>query len=371
MQSDEKLLKTGQETIKIGIIVGAGTGLRLTEVFKMFMQAMVGQYANKNIEFLEDLKEDRTPYIYHSYQSLVDFAGNDSEVFDTESKKEVERLHALAKRWHEAGVNVIFRTSINAEALYQFRQEVKAVKIFGIETPVGSRILFIRDQAEGFYANQSYTIGSEESSIQFQGVYTKQHQQQVAKFALREAHKFMGDAPYQKWAIYKHHLFANLIEKWMHSVDQTFISYQPDNGITNLINLISKGHNGHLEYSNVLCVCSNEVGDMVYEAMIGAINIEPMFELYSRNIYLSEVFSGNLTEYQTVHGSADDLVDMEKLIPYATLRIAGDILAQYFDLPFLKSGLERAIAESKRLQNGTFSEIIHTTFVHFKLETRI
>jgi len=273
----------------------------------------------------------------------------------------------LTKSWHEAGVNVIFRTSINAEALYQFRQEVKAVKVFGIETPVGSRILFIRDQAEGFYANQSYTIGVEESSIKFQGVYTKQHQQAVANFALREAQKFMGDIPYQKWAIYKYHLFANLIEKWMQEVDQTFISLQPDNGIANLINLIGKGHNGHLEYNNVLCVCSNEVGDMVYETMIGAMNIEPKFDLYSRNIYLSEEFSGEITEYQTVHGSADDLVDIEKLIPYATLRIVGDILAQYFDLQHLKSGIELAIAESKRNQNHHFSEILRTVFHYFSL----
>lgn len=357
-----------KEPVKIGVIVGAGTGRRLADIFKSFLKGLVEKYSNAQVKFVEDLRSDGSPYVYHSYMTLVDFAKGDALAFNKESRKEVRRLLRLTKGWHSEGVRTIFRTSINAEALYLFRQKVRAVKVFGLETPSGGRLLFVRDQTEGFYANTSYQISERADKVTFEGRYTRAHQQEVVRYALQAAKEFMGERPYEKWAVYKHHLFADLFGKWFKEVDSSFISLQPDNGLLSLYSLVSKGPSYGEPPISVLIICSNEVGDMIYEAILGVINIEAKLELYTRNIYCSPPFRGELVEYQTVHGSADDIVDEETIVPFATLRIAADMAEGVFKIAGIKEALEVFISETKRKKIANTSSIVEEIFSHFKLD---
>ncbi|MCB9353083.1 MAG: hypothetical protein H6575_00760 [Lewinellaceae bacterium] len=352
------------EVIKVGVIVGAGTGRRLADIFKTFLQGLVDAYSDRPIKFEFDMNDDGSEYMYHSYQSLLDAAGDDTAKFDELSTKQAERLVGLTTKWYNKGVRTIFRTSVNAEALYLFRQKVKAVKEFGLETNSGSRILFVRDQAEGFYANESYRIEND-AEIHFNGSFTKAHQQQVSEYALQAAQRFIGENRFRKWALYKHHLFGNVLENWIRDVDPEIKAFQPDNGLPELNNIISKEQKPGGEAQHILIICSNEVGDIVYETILGIVNIEPKLELYSRNIYLAPPFSGNIQEYQTVHGSADDIGGTEKIIPYATLRIAADIAEKQFNIANAKDTLELAISETKRKRLTNTSRIVSEVNKHF------
>lgn len=355
------------ETVKIGIIVGAGTGGQLANIFKDFLSRLVAKYTDKSVEFLDDLDENEHPFVYHSYQSLVTATGNDTSQFNKISRSEVARLVNLTKKWHKSGVKTIFRTSINAEALYLFRQKVKAVKIFGLETVSGSRILFVRDQTEGFYANTVFNLSKDLNEIYFSGKFTKEHQQRVMRYAINEANIFMQEQPFEKWAIYKYHLFGNILEKWLLEVDNAIIANQPDNGLTELNSILSKERRAESTKRNILLVCSNEVGDIVYETILGILNIEVKLELYSRNLYMSRFFRGGMLEYQTVHGSADDIAGTENVLPNATLRIAADIAEKDFGIGGAKDLLEYAIGETKRKKLNETSPILAEIYHQFQL----
>jgi tartrate dehydrogenase/decarboxylase / D-malate dehydrogenase len=368
---EPKALPLKNRVFKIGVIVGAGTGMHLADIFKSFLRGLVETYSDLSVEFVEDLKTADSPYIYHSYKSLSDFAQGNVEVFDKTSRSEAQRLLDCTEEWFHKGVRTIFRTSINAEALYLFRQKVKAVKVFGLETPGGSRLLFVRDQAEGFYANINYEIGKSRDVITFTGQYTRQQQQAVARYAVQAAEKFMDGRPYEKWSVYKHHLFADMIETWVREVEPSYLSYQPENALTQLYKLVGQNQEGGQNTKNLLIVCSNEVGDMIYEAILGVINLEAKLELYSRNIYCTLPFTGTLTEYQTVHGSADDIADTDKVIPFATLRIAADIAEACLGIIGAKIALENAISETKRKKHHTTSAIIDEIFFNLKIAEQI
>ncbi len=359
-----------KETVKIGIIIGAGTGRRLADVFKGFLEGLVLNYSGKVVKFEEAGFEEGKPY--HSYKTIVDEAGGQASKFDAISQAEAEQLVKTTEQWYRSGIKTIFRTSINAEALYLFRQKVEAIKEFGLETNSGGRILFVRDQAEGFYANTKYEISAGFDEIFFSGKFTRHHHHKVALHALKAAKQFMKGRPYQKWAIYKHHLFGDLFQKWLREIDPSILAYQPDTGLTKLNKVISdeqKMNNGHQPPHNILIICSNEVGDIIYETILGVVNIEAELELYTRNVYTAKPFAGKLFEYQTVHGSADDIEGTEKILPYATLRIAADIAERNFKVLGTKQALEFAISEAKRKRIDETTSILNHIFHHFQIKS--
>lgn len=357
-------------TVKIGVIVGAGTGRRLANIFKEFLDGLVRFYLNQTVLFLEGDNLKDLPYQYHSYKTIVEAVESDVSKYNTISQEEVGRLLDTTQNWFREGVRTIFRTSINAEALYLFRQEVGAIKEFGLETNSGGKILFVRDQAEGFYANKQYRIIAGEEEIYFSGTFSKKHQKKIAEHAFASAKAFMENREFQTWAIYKHHLFGDVIHKWLKEVDPGIQAFQPDTGLTKLNSIISdekKANNGSSSH-NILIICSNEVGDIIYETILGVVNIEAELELYTRNIYTAEPFSGEMLEYQTVHGSADDIEGTEKILPYATLRIAADIAEKRFGIKDIKNELEYAISEAKRKRLLETTPILQHVYRHFQIK---
>ena len=225
-----------QKSIKIGVIIGAGSGKRLAGIFEEFLTKLAQSHGVK-VEFLKDPDENASPPYYHSYQSLEahcieEISKGNSANFKEISEKEVEVLFNTVTKWHEAGVKAIFRTAINAETLYLFRQKVKAIKEFTINTQHGRKILFIRDQTEGFYANKSYSVNEEAGEITFEGKYSKVYQQEIVEYAARRASEKFNGQPFKKWAIYKHHLFGDTLHSWIKEVDKELTLYQPDTGLT-------------------------------------------------------------------------------------------------------------------------------------------
>jgi hypothetical protein len=116
-------IKSKEPPIKIGLIIGAGTGPRLAYIFKDFLFGLA-QKQGINLEFLEDPLPGEK--LYHSYQSLEIETGGDSNQFKEISERETIRLEKKVRDWYKDGFATIFRTAINAETLYLFRQNVKS-----------------------------------------------------------------------------------------------------------------------------------------------------------------------------------------------------------------------------------------------------
>lgn len=366
--------KTPPTKFKIGLIRGAGTGDRLVELFKEFLRLIVDQEDGRrksinlsplSIRFAEDKKRNGKVKVYHSFTSLVEAVEGDKEAFKKTSEKEVKRLKKLMARWYGNEVSVVFRTAINAEALYLFRQEVKSVKEFTFipTSDKAKKVLIVRDQAEGFYANTDYRHNEKE--IWFEGKFTKKHQQNLIRYALRRSEEILGEGA-AKWAIYKHHLFGNQLEKWIQEVDNAIEVWQPDNGLTYLLNFVYDALPNVPD--NLLVVCSNEVGDLIYESILGTLNIEAKLELFTKNILLAKPYNGNLKIYQTIHSSADDIAGTEKILPYATLRIAADIAEKELQIPGVRARTEKAIVYSKRKLLKETNKIVNCIYREMKLK---
>lgn len=416
---------------KLGVIRGAGTGNRLVEIFTGFLKSLV-QEENKRrpegrtirIEFEEDEKrgkdESEKYYIYHSFQSLIrEVQSTKESSYKILSERDAERLKGVCKDWFEKGVRIIFRTSINAEALYLFRRDMKAVKELTFATPLGGKVLVVRDEAEGFYTNEEYRLGAGE--VTFSGKYTREHQQRVTEHALTTAGDFFtrmeiqareaeirqlqainpnGRLQHQsrleelkveiqllkagkklpefkQLAIYKFHLFGNFLERWIKEKSPGIAATQPDNGLTTLIQFINTGQLFQKEAKNVLVICSNEVGDLIHESLLSSSNItsnSAKIELYTKNVYLAKPFYGRLKAYQTVHGSADDLEDdpqkREQLNPIATFRIAADIAENELGISNVRQKMEEAIVGVKIAGLNSTTDIIASIRDFFDLKEK-
>ena len=357
----------------IGIIRGEGSGNLLADIFIDFLTALASKH-DKQIAFQEDFDpETGKVYTYHSFNSLKKKAGDDLDEYKKISKIEADRLAGKMDQWyHENGIRAVFRTSVNAEALYRFRQKVKAAKEFLIKIPGGRRILFIRDEAEGFYANSKYDSSEEE--IVFCGKFTKKHQQGLARCAIRRADQRLREG-YKKFGILKHHLFGNQMEKWLTEIIPDIKMFQPDSGAIYLNNcILSNGENGkfnshHLLDTDLLVICGNEVGDFMYEQIIAILNIDAHLELFSANLYLAVGITGDdLIGYQTIHGSADDKEDPDEIIPNATLRAAAAIAEDYLDIKDAKERVDDAITYTKVRSLQKQSDILEFVYKFLELE---
>ena len=384
------MAKDDKRIINIGILRGHGTGDQLATILQDFILTIQDAYTvsigqlNHQIVFIED-KDDKTGRInhYHTYQSLINEFGNfeDSKKRIKEASfKDALRIKKVYEDWSkQKGITTVFRTAINAESLYQIRQEVKAIKEFRLKTLYNKKILIIRDQAEGFYANIDTNNDSGEE-ILFQSKYTKKHQQRVADFILKQLRdpkqpRWDLGKEFVTWAIYKHHLFGNTIENWFHEIDKNIKVLQPDTGLTQLLQdyfyleekygLSVEEQEKQIEAPNLLVICSNEIGDLIYEVLMGNLNINAKYEFFTKNIFLAPSVE-HMCEYQTAHGSADDIANTQKVFPYATLRIGADMLETIDSKHFkgIKRLTDEAIAESKFRSLKKTNKIVNCVIGH-------
>lgn len=296
------------KTIKIGIVVGNGTGRELSEIFKKVI--LLVKPISQKIEFIE------CKHLFNTYASVKNLRGDEiKEII----KKELNILKSFYKDFYKKGGRVIFRTAINAETLYLLRKWGKCIKLFTIPFD-NCKILFCRDQMQGFYANDDYLI--KKNKIQFYGSFSKTDLREVINFSIQEAEKTFGE-DFEILVVYKHHLFSNTIENWIKDIlPEWRLSkvkiYQPNHMVKFLFELDRR------KKKNILIIAGNEIGDICHELFLYQFTDEKRETSFSKNIYLKKEIRG-LIEYQTVHGSADDIADKDIVNPIATLKIAGKI----------------------------------------------
>lgn len=318
--------------MKLGIVVGAGTGRELADVFKSVIREF-------NTLFPEQVEIVECENVFNSYYSL---RGKTFDEIQRINKAEIEALLRFYSDFYQEGGRIIFRTAINAEVLYQVRKLGEALKVIPIECASHS-ILLIRDQTQGFYANDNYTYASE--AVSFQGSFSRENFRKLISHAkiLAEATLSPG---YETWAVYKLHLFGRLFEEWVTVLDPKIKMMQPNNATETLLTKLPTSDR------DLLIVAANEFGDIIHEFLLSPFAGKTRFTSCSKNIYLSSKFKG-LKEYQTVHGSADSLQGTGKVNPTGMLRA---IEAIYRDEVGL-SGIDHISAVLNQLPVNTESRM--------------
>lgn len=356
------------EVVKVGVVIAGGSGRLLAHIIRDFLAFYIEKCnpspKNKGIElyFDEELQEknsEPTIRTYSSYDLLVARGNRVGVNMKKRSIEESKKLINLYEFWHKEGVGAVFRTSVNAEALYSFRQEVGAIKEILItqqqfvedkrieKKPI--KVLMIRDQIQGFYTNDDYTLNNDEmpTKITFQGHFEKEKFRQIIEFAKQRGNKRL-DEGFTIWLSYKFHLFGNIIGQWIKEIDPSIAVYQPDTGFTELFAYLRNKENDNRE--DLLFIAGNEIGDLMYEPLIEILkSTGRKLDLYSRSFMTKlKTESSYLYELQTVHGSADDKINKGKedeILPYATLRVASVIIENELGVKGFMRLMDKAVAK--------------------------
>lgn len=315
---------------KVGIIVGSGTGRELADVFARGVVRLAGA-AGRRVEVVE---------CEHEFKSYHHLLGSTPDRIEEAVREDLARLEDFYTDFYRAGGRAVFRTAINAETLYRFRQVGRAVKTVYIPRRQ-KRLLLVRDQLQGFYANDSCRFGADE--VSFAGSFSRSNFQLLARRSLAEADRVLRQ-PYDIWVVYKHHLFATLIETWTHDLFEQAGVYQPNHATDLLFRYLQEGDDGGGR--DLLMIAGNEVGDILHEVLIFNLKLGTRNNLHSRSVYLRPDLDG-LVEYQTVHGSADGIGGQGSVNPLATLRAAGAFVEEQLGRAGFGALVEEAVGRAE------------------------
>lgn len=328
------------DTLKVGIAVGRGTGPELAHVF-LHVLNQIACYFSVQVEV------HRSSRIYHSYHSLFS-AGHNLQYIRDETTLDATHYEEFCKKQAALGTNVIFRTAFTAQSLYLVRQHLEAVKIEHFHKG-SAEILLIRDQAQGFYAG-SNTYSEDALAVSRTSQFNKATFDRIVTYSLSRAHRCWGESTKidALTLVYKHHLFDGIFDVWAqewsqeHEMRIQFI--QPD---TMNRNILAFGIQGRQ-----LVIAGNEYADIMEVIFLEMFGQGVQETSYSENVYLSPATS-NLVEYQTVHGSADDLTGKGIVNPTATLKAAAAILERHGVCEGIESDMNRAIETMTQQKNCT------------------
>lgn len=148
------------KNLRLGIAIGHGTGRELTVVFKKVIQELAREHSLQ-VDFIESSR------IYHSYHSLTTSRGEKDLIqhIAEETTLDAEEYRKFCETATANGIAAIFRTAIHAQSLYLVRGQLKAVKIENFNLGDSNALLFIRDEAQGFYAGENEYHDSQHSII--------------------------------------------------------------------------------------------------------------------------------------------------------------------------------------------------------------
>ncbi len=313
---------------RVGVITGNGTGSELVDVFKTAVSRITNKLG-KEVEVIDCEHE------FRSYHGLLN---REPAEIEAAVEEDLAKLLEFYKEFYSAGGRAIFRSAINAETLYRFRASGRALKT--VHMPLaGKSILFVRDEMQGFYAIDACEI--ETDTIRFSSSFSLDGFRAVAHYSLAEAERVLRPEP-EVWIVYKHHLFANVIEKWVQQVIPQATVCQP-NHATQLLDDYVKTGGGR----DLLLITGNEIGDIFHEVLIFQLGLGTRNTLYSRNTYTHPDFA-DLVEYQTVHGSADGIAGKQLVNPVATLRAAAAFIEEHLDEANYLSVMDGAIAAAEK-----------------------
>ncbi|KGO37242.1 hypothetical protein PEX1_011930 [Penicillium expansum] len=304
-------------SILVALAVGNGTGPELLAIFERVIIALAAPY-NMEVRFVT------SPRTYHSYSSLL--AINDTDVVSSETLTDADHYESFCRQVVTFGACAIFRTSISAQALYMVRDRLQAVKVENFKMSPSTSILLVRDQAQGFYSGLN-TIDSNQEIVSRSSYFSKKVFEQVLTFSLARARETWGpETPITTATlVYKFHLFDGLFYSWAkewkeyYGVDIQFIQ-----GDTMNRNLLAFGVQGHQ-----LMICANEYADIMQTMLLDRLGFGAQESACAENVYLSAGVKQGLSEYQTAHGSADDITGKGVVNPTATIRAAAALLERH------------------------------------------
>lgn len=351
------------QTLRIGLAVGHGTGQELAAVFRRIVEALADRFSFA-VEFIQ------SPHIYHSYHTLI-ISGSEKDLIEhiaTETAKDAQDYRRFCETIAANGVKVVFRTAIHAQSLYQVREQLQAVKVEHFRTAGDDgALLFIRDEAQGFYAG-SNEYRNDQREITRNSTFSRSVFDRILRFTLERARDLWGPAhvPRLVTFVYKFHLFDGVFQAWaphwrsQFGIDVEFV--QPD---TMNRNLMATGLRGHR-----VIIAGNEYADIIQPIFLNWFSHRTPETMYAENVYLHPDLQG-LTEYQTVHGSADAIAGQGLVNPFATIRAAAAVVEQHGG----GSGVQRLVdqafhsLEQRKLttadQGGSLdTDTVVTEFLH-------
>ncbi|MFG1647337.1 isocitrate/isopropylmalate family dehydrogenase [Amycolatopsis sp. NPDC049252] len=317
----------------VGLAVGRGTGGELADVFENVL-TRIGLLCSTEIGIT------RSPRTYHSYFSLKDAGGTDRIRRLTD--EDAGHYEQFCREQARAGVSAVFRTAINAQSLYLVRERLRAVKV----DPVTPSLLLVRDQAQGFYTGENrHTPDTVTRTM----VFSKEITEKVLTFAVRRARaEWPDDGPARIVLAYKFHLLDGAFGAWVTEIaGRLGVAVelgQPDTVNRNLVE--------HGLAPRTLLVAGNEWADIMHVVLLAAFGGERQENRYTENVHLHPDVDG-LVEYQTVHGSADDLAGTGRVNPTATLRAAAAIAERHAGCPGAITAMEQALREARDRGVGT------------------
>ncbi|GKZ27233.1 hypothetical protein AbraIFM66951_004577 [Aspergillus brasiliensis] len=322
------------QTVKLGLAIGHGTGRELAAVFERVIQTLAKRYS-VNLEFV------RSSSTYHSYHTLT-VSGEDKNLINhiaDETTKDAIDYQQFCENAAGSGIAAIFRTAIHAQSLYLVRQHLQAAKVEHFSLGEGNALLMVRDEAQGFYAGDN-AYGADQLSITRTTSFSKPVFDRIIRFALDRAAENWGpeNVPKTVTMAYKFHLFDGVFQAWepqwkaQFGIDIDFV--QPD---TLNRSLMANGVQGRR-----IIIAGNEYADVIQPVFLNWFGQSTPETMYAENVYLRPDVSG-LSEYQTVHGSADAIADKGLVNPFATIRAAAAILERHAGGTGIQKLTEQAI----------------------------
>ncbi|MFJ1767933.1 isocitrate/isopropylmalate family dehydrogenase [Amycolatopsis sp. NPDC088138] len=316
-----------------GLAVGRGTGPELADVFEAVL-TRVGEMCSVEIEIA------RSPRLYHSYFTLKE-EGDAARIRDL-TQQDADHYEQFCRDQAADGVTAVFRTAINAQSLYLVRERLQAVKV----DPITPELLLVRDEAQGFYTGVNrHTPGT----VTRETVFSEEITAKVLEFAVRRAWAEWPDAgPARIVLAYKFHLLDGALGDWVDRIARRLgvgvELCQPDTVNRNLIE--------HGLTPRTLIVAGNEWADIMHVVLLDRFGGERQENRYTENVHLRPDVA-RLVEYQTVHGSADDLAGTGRVNPTATIRAAAAIAERHAGCAGAIAAAEAALRSARDRGVGT------------------
>ena len=187
-------------------------------------------------------------------------------------------------------------------------------------------------------------IGSNEHNVSKESVsrtceFSKALTERIISYSITRTEELWGaNAIDSVNLVYKFHLFDGVFSIWAEEWSKKFglkINFvQPDTANRNLLAFGIRGRH--------LMIAGNEWADIMHVMLLNMFGQGAQEARCTENVYLHPELHG-LSEYQTVHGSADDLAGKGVVNPSATLRAAAAILERHAGCKGIEEAMDGAL----------------------------
>lgn len=316
----------------VGLATGGGTGPEIASVFRR---------ASEHLSRVHEVPVEiiASPHRFSTFFSALE-SGSARDIqrgHERDCALYLDFVRGLARR----RVPVLFRTAMDAQTLYLARERLGAVKVESFDTP-DTRILLVRDCGQGFYTGDNNTDSDDvvRRTCEFRREWTER----MIDYALDIAAVHFGATghPDHVLAAYKFHLldcrFAEWVSEHARRRGVSIGLFQPDTMNRNLLRGDYRG--------NVLLIGANEWVDIMHVELMSRYGAGTHETRAGHSTYLAEDVAG-MMEYQTVHGSADDIAGRGIVNPQATLRATAAIMERHGSCRGAADRMEESIERAR------------------------